>query len=280
MVAETMFEHLSLRPTQEQTDAAISTEVQMARKGVNGRVAFALILGVSSLLWLPLWAAGAYVAAILSWELAGRPWTTPRAVALLKGRGDWLRHYHRGIILAIACVYAAAPLSGVLSGELVGWFVAMMTFGFAIISGITYFANEKWQFAACTAPSFAVACLAPFAFGVPAQIALVVLLLNVFFAASALQSAAHRGELVESVTKQQAARSRAESANVEKSQFIANVSHELRSPLNAIIGYSEILREAAEEDARTTDQDDLDKVLLASRRLLHPSQRVARHFQD
>jgi signal transduction histidine kinase len=241
----------------------------MARKGVNGRVAFAIIMGASSLLWLPLWAVAAYVGALLAGELVGRPWTTPRVVARLKGRGDWLTYYYRTMILVIACLYSIAPLTGVLAVERVGWFVAMMAFGFAVISGITYFANDKWQFAACTAPSFVVACLAPFVFDVPVEIGFVVLVLNVFFAASALQSAAHRGELVESITKQQAARSRAESANVEKSQFIANVSHDLRSPLNAIIGYSEILREAAEEDSRRTDQEDLDKVLLASRRLLH-----------
>jgi signal transduction histidine kinase len=113
-----------------------------------------------------------------------------------------------------------------------------------------------------------LATAAPFVFGVPAPIALVVLLLNAMFTASALQSALHRAELVESITRQQAARTRAESANIEKSQFIANVSHELRSPLNAIIGYSELLREAAEEEARGADQADLDKVLGASRRLL------------
>ena len=127
----------------------------------------------------------------------------------------------------------------------------------------------EWQFAACITPSFLISTAAPFLFGVPPSVAVVILLLNAMFALSALQSAAHRGELVESVAKEEAARSRAESANVEKSQFIANVSHELRSPLNAIIGYSEMLREAAEEDARASDQADLDKVLMASRRLLH-----------
>jgi len=264
-----MFEHISLRPTKEQTEAVISTEMQMARKGVKGRVAFAVIMGASSLLWLPLWAAAAYVSAILLWELIGRPWSTPRAVDALRGRGNALAFYYRGVIFLASCVYSSAPLAGVLSGEQVGWYAALMTFCSAVIAGVTYFSNDKWQFAACIAPAFVIACVAPFVFGVPAPVAAAVLLLNVLFALSALQSAAHRGELVESVTKKEAARTRAESANVEKSQFIANVSHELRSPLNAIIGYSELLREAAEEDARAGDQADLDKVLLASRRLLH-----------
>ncbi len=88
------------------------------------------------------------------------------------------------------------------------------------------------------------------------------------FVANALHSALHRAELVESVAKEEAARSKAESASIEKSQFIANVSHELRTPLNAIIGYSELLKETAQEEERTADQQDLEMVLSASHRLL------------
>src|SRR5262249_48917475 len=55
-------------------------------------------------------------------------------------------------------------------------------------------------------------------------------------------------------------------ASEHKSQFLANMSHERRTPLNAIIGVSEMLREDAE--ALKQDVEPLDRVLGAGRHLL------------
>jgi signal transduction histidine kinase/CheY-like chemotaxis protein len=60
----------------------------------------------------------------------------------------------------------------------------------------------------------------------------------------------------------------AESANQAKSRFLANMSHELRTPLNIIIGYSELLRELAEEQDPAERDADLGKIIDAGRHLL------------
>ena len=53
------------------------------------------------------------------------------------------------------------------------------------------------------------------------------------------QSAVEREELL---VKEKAARAEAQAANRAKDEFISLVSHELRSPLNAILGYNSMLR--------------------------------------
>jgi signal transduction histidine kinase len=61
---------------------------------------------------------------------------------------------------------------------------------------------------------------------------------------------------------------KAEQASMAKSEFLAKMSHEFRTPLNAIIGYSELLKEEMEETEEMEFLGDLDKIHGAAKHLL------------
>lgn len=71
--------------------------------------------------------------------------------------------------------------------------------------------------------------------------------------------------VITDVTELLEAKRAAEEANTAKSRFLANVSHEIRSPMNAIMGLTELtLRTSLDPRQR----DNLEKALTASRALL------------
>ena len=60
----------------------------------------------------------------------------------------------------------------------------------------------------------------------------------------------------------------AKQANKAKSEFLANMSHEFRTPMNAILGYSEMLMEEAEDVGQDDFIPDLKKINQAGTHLL------------
>ena len=89
---------------------------------------------------------------------------------------------------------------------------------------------------------------------------------NVVKSQSVLLHEAQRHRLT--AARMRKAMEEAERANQAKSVFLAKMSHQFRTPLNAIIGYSEILLEDAEQSADETQIDDLRRINAAGKHLL------------
>ena len=65
------------------------------------------------------------------------------------------------------------------------------------------------------------------------------------------------------------ARHAAEQANSSKARFMATISHELRTPMNAILGYTELLRDGIHGEVSAVQRDRLGRVHSSSRYVLH-----------
>lgn len=89
---------------------------------------------------------------------------------------------------------------------------------------------------------------------------------NVVTSQSLLISEAKRHR--DTAARMRVAKDQAERANQGKSVFLAKMSHQFRTPLNAIIGYSEILLEDAEGGENKDQIDDLRRINVAGNHLL------------
>ncbi|HEY2592539.1 MAG TPA: ATP-binding protein [Chloroflexota bacterium] len=78
----------------------------------------------------------------------------------------------------------------------------------------------------------------------------------------------HSRQLRETVEQLQLAKEAAEAADRAKSTFLATMSHELKTPLNAILGYCELLLEEGAARDQQTFVHDLDRIQAAGRELL------------
>ncbi|MCC6315099.1 MAG: PAS domain-containing protein, partial [Thermomicrobiales bacterium] len=64
------------------------------------------------------------------------------------------------------------------------------------------------------------------------------------------------------------ARDAAEAASRAKSDFLSTMSHEFRTPMNAIVGYAHLLRDALDGPLTPAQQADVDRIIEAADRLL------------
>jgi len=180
------------------------------------------------------------------------------------------------------CIFWGCYQYGGISSPIMPWLVTVPLLGFFYLPGRSTRIAVVLQIVANLALFYGVYVV----FGFPATVApdgLVILGLISTFSASAYVSMMalyfasivySQGELEREIGHHQAterrlrdAAAQARRALAAKSDFLAKMSHELKNPLNAVIGYSEILIEDSDE-TNVQKRQDLDTIRSAGHRLL------------
>ena len=95
---------------------------------------------------------------------------------------------------------------------------------------------------------------------------MICILLSFFLAVLFFQYAIHRREELAHHEEMMRAAKEIQEANEVKSRFLFNMSHDLRTPINAVIGFTELLERHSDDEKKVTDY--VKKIQLSSNILL------------
>ncbi|MEZ5956421.1 MAG: HAMP domain-containing sensor histidine kinase [Hyphomonadaceae bacterium] len=244
---------------------SVKDVVANVRAATWSRTFFTGVMALLSLGMMPLWLAASWFAFATIWEIGARPFLEDKLALPAAERSEeagfgWLA----AINFVGSVAYTAYPVAIWATGAPVGMVLATAWMCGSANHLFVYFAANRWLLLACGGPLAVMSLGAPFVTGgLTMEAAIGVSTLGALMLAACMFGL-DRQVLLGNLAKHAMARASAEQANAAKSQFLATMSHELRSPLNSIIGYAELI----EEEAEPAIAEDATKIRGSARQLL------------
>jgi signal transduction histidine kinase len=243
--------------------------IERAGRGRPGRLGFATMGALTASFLVSPIAAAVWLALVFAWELWGSD-AVDRAFVLQPDGSDLAARKIRlgWTTRAIGAVlFALFPTALALTNDPAGLFMAMIWITGSAMHVFIFITRRPHLVLTHIAPSliglaYAIAATRgadPSAWGVFAVATLAIIPAAIVMA--------DRVALMDQLNVANAARDAALHVSEEKTALLARMSHELKTPLNAIINYSEILRDDVLSGAAPA-LDDAERITAAARRLL------------
>ena len=238
---------------------------ELIREQTIVRLGFVALMAIIATAVLPWpWLIG-WVAVLAAWELAVRPFLEARVVLPIAARSESAGTTAMAAVhFTGACAYAVFAAAAWSTGTPIGTVLATAWICGSANNAFVYFSSHRLLLSAVIAPHLVCAIVMPLATAgfTPLSAAASVVLITMVVAAGLFGR--DRERLLSQLAGHATARAAAEQANIAKSQFLATISHELRNPLNTIIGYAELI----EEEGQTETTADAAKIKGSARELL------------
>lgn len=241
---------------------SLSEAVDLIRRGTFSRVGFSLVAALIALPLLPLSHLAAWLGAMCVWEFCLRKALEER---LVLGRATcdtgrafaWLA----GINLLGATAYSWLAYCSWSTGTVTGALLALAWICGTAIHVLVYFSNHRLLLAANLAPSVVCGIVSPILATGDVSVASVsgAAISTGILAASGM-FAYDRNALLQKLAMQDIKRHTAEEIAESKTRFLAIMSHELKTPLAAVIGYSELLEEDLAGRGLRVQADDVARI--------------------
>ncbi len=245
----------------------------MSRRGFSFRLAFAVLACVAASLVTPLPWLAVWLVLVLVWELWLAQFLTNTLVWPVFIRDPKSANLRQaGVVACGAALFGAFPFLAWSSPTILGAVLAVAWIGGTAIHVFVYLSNHRPQLIVGLVPPLVAALILPVAnMGVTVE-ALASIFATLYLVGAATAFSWDRNVQLVHATNEKAAREAAEATAREKSAFLNAVTHELRTPINHIIGYAGLLEEDIREGG--AQPDDAAKVAAAGVALLTLVNRV------
>lgn len=248
----------------ELEDACRSALLGARSRLFAGAAGACVVIPILGLAFAAAWTASIVVFELLRFQVLRKQVRLPVTPAHAR-RVEWLLAMLTGLS---TCLYGAGFALAWLHNRELGMFIGATWVATSLNYDLVYNSAIGSIFFASTAPLMGAAGLIPLMRSGVSVETLCMYAMIAVVAAISIAGMRDRRRMQQAIIKAETSRQAAEAAHGVKTRLLATFSHELRTPVNAIIGFAELLEEGLHDSARSAEAADAGRIARAGRHLI------------